>query len=69
MDRTQPPHDDMEPTNNAAEKEIQSVMIHRKVCGQIGSKREIRRFDTLLTCILAWLKRGLNYYHDVDRTR
>ena len=69
MDRTQPSHDDMEPTNNTAEKEIQSAMVHRKVCGQIGSKRWIRRFDTLLTCVLTWCKRGLNFHHGVDRTR
>ena len=37
-----------ESTNNAAEREILSVAIHRKIRGQIGSKRKVWRFDILL---------------------
>ena len=45
-------HEDMELTNNHAEREIRYLAIHHKVRGQIGSEREMQRFGTLLTCIL-----------------
>ena len=60
-------YEGMEPTNNTAEREIQSVLIHHKVRGQIGSENGMRRFGVLLTCILTWQKRRLNFYQKPDR--
>ena len=60
-------YEGMEPTNNAAEREIRSLVIHRKIRDQIGSKERMRRFGALLTCILTWRKRGLNFYQEMDR--
>ena len=60
-------YEGMEPTNNAAEREIRSVVLHRKVRGQIGSEGGMRRFGILLTCILTWRKRKLNFYQELER--
>ena len=60
-------YEGMEPTNNAAEREIRSVVLHRKVRGQIGSEGGMRRFGILLTCILTWRRRKLNFYQELER--
>ena len=60
-------HESMEPTNNSVEREMRYPVIHRKVRGQIGSTGKMARFGMLLTCILTWRKRKLNFYQEMDR--
>ena len=60
-------HEGMEPTNNSVEREMRYPVIHRKVRGQIGSTGKMARFGILLTCILTWRKRKLNFYQEMDR--
>ena len=57
----------VEPTNNAAERELRPVVLHRKMRGKLVSPSGMRMFGTLMTCLLTWRKRGLDVGEELRR--
>ena len=47
-------YDNVGITNNAAERKLRELVVHRKVRGQMINEKGIRVFDILLTCYLTW---------------
>ena len=58
----------MAPTNNAAERGVRKVVIHRKVREQLMNSEGMRMFETLLTCLTTWRMRGLNAMDKLHET-
>ena len=54
-------------TDNHTERELRPIVLRRKVSGQICSVDGMRRFGILFTCLLAWRKRKLDMYGELDR--
>ena len=48
------------PTNNAAERGLREIVIHRKIRGSIRSEDTMEWLGYLFTCITTWKMRGLN---------
>lgn len=60
-------HPGMDLTNNHTEREVSSIVLHRKVRCQIGSVDGMRRFGVLFTCLLIWRKRKLDINRELER--
>ena len=48
------------PTNNAAERGLREIVIHRKIRGSIRSEDTMEWLGYLFTCITTWKMRGLD---------
>ncbi len=64
---TLPRHDNMEGTNNPAERGMRPIVARRKISGQIGSAKGMRRMGILFACPLARRKKNLNVYQELER--
>ena len=60
-------HEGMEGTNNPAERGVRPIVVRRKISGQIGSAKGMRRMGILFTCLLTWRKKNLNVYQELER--
>ena len=48
------------PTNNAAERGLREIVVHRKIRGAIRSEDTMTWLGNLFTCMTTWEQRGLN---------
>ena len=46
---------------------MRPIVVRRKISGQMGSVKGMRRMGILFTCLLAWRKRNPNSYRELDR--
>lgn len=61
-------HGGVEPTSNAAERGLRSVVLHRKISGRIKGGQAWRdRWSWFMTCILTWGLRGGSVMDEVSR--
>ncbi len=59
-------HDNVHPTNNAAERALRYAVVFRKISGQIkGGELWMRRWSQFMTCILTWRARGRSVADEV----
>ena len=49
------------PTNNAAERGLREIVVHRKIRGAIRSEDTMTWLGNLFTCMTTWEQRGLNH--------
>ena len=52
--------DNVNTTNNAIERKLREVVVHRKVRGQMINEKGMRIFGILMICYPTWKRRGLN---------
>ncbi len=58
-------HENIPPTNNAAERALRDVVVCRKISGQIRGSESMRRMSNFLTCVLMWRSHGKSVFEDV----
>lgn len=46
---------------------LRPIVVRRKISGQMGSVKGMRKMGILFTCLLAWRKRSPNSYRELDR--
>ncbi len=54
-------------TNNAAERALRELVVHRKVRGSIRSVKTMDWLANLFTCVTTWKARGIDYAAQVAR--
>lgn len=54
---------EIEPTNNAAERELREFVVQRKIFGSFRSNKGLKIAETILSMLATWRKRNLNTYH------
>lgn len=55
------------PTNNAAERGLREIVIHRKIRGTPRSEESMENFGNIFTRIATWKNRGLDYLAEMAR--
>ena len=55
----------IQPTNNAAERGLREIVIHRKIRGTLRSEESLINFGNIFTCIATWKNRGLDYMAEI----
>ena len=58
-------HENITPTNNAAERALRDVVVRRKISGQIRGSESVRRMSNSLTCVLTWKSHGKSVFEEV----
>ncbi|MCE2499092.1 MAG: transposase [Nitrosopumilaceae archaeon] len=53
--------------NNAAERQLRELVVHRKVRGSIRSADTMDWMGALFTCVGTWKGRGLDYTEELAR--
>ena len=48
-------------TNNAAERELREIIVHRKIRGYIRSEKTMEWMGYLFSCISTWKNQGFDY--------
>ena len=48
-------------TNNAAERELREIVIHRKIRGQLKSKNTTETLGNIFSCFTTWKNQGINH--------
>ena len=48
-------------TNNAAERGLRELVVHRKVRGSIRSEKTMDWLANIFTCVMTWKARGIDY--------
>ena len=56
----------MEPTNNESERMLRKVVIHRNIRQKLVTVGGKIMFGTIMTCLLTWDKRGLNWFEKLS---
>ena len=54
-------------TNNAAERALRELVVHRKVRGSIRSVKTMDWLANLFTCVTTWKARGIDYAAQMAR--
>ncbi len=60
-------YSDIEPTNNAAERTLREVVVHRKIRGQLRTEKGMSMFGNIMTCMMTWKMSGLNPLKEVAK--
>ncbi|MDE0090442.1 MAG: IS66 family transposase [Thaumarchaeota archaeon] len=55
------------PTNNAAERGLREIVVHRKMRGGIRAEGTMEWMGNLFTCVSTWKNRGLDYLQEIAR--
>ncbi len=53
------------PTNNAAERALREIVVHRKIRGGIRSEKSMETLGNLFSCVMTWRNAGLNYLEEM----
>lgn len=53
-------HAGVDSTNNAAERVLREVVVHRKIRGLLRNRKGMRMFGNIMTAVTTWDLRGLN---------
>ena len=51
----------MPPTNNAAERGLREIVVHRKIRGSLRAENSMETYGNIFTCVATWKNRGLDY--------
>ena len=54
-------------TNNAAERGLREIVVHRKIRGSIRSKDTMRWLGNLFSCVTTWQQRGVDHLSEIAR--
>ena len=54
-------------TNNAAERGLREIVVHRKIRGSIRSKNTMRWLGNLFSCVATWQQRGIDHLSEIAR--
>ena len=54
-------------TNNAAERALHELIVHRKMRDSIGSVKTMNWLANLHTCVTTWKVRGIDYAAQMER--
>ena len=54
-------------TNNAAERGLREIVVHRKIRGSIRSKNTMRWLGNLFSCVTTWQQRGIDHLAEIAR--
>ncbi len=54
-------------TNNAAERGLREIVVHRKIRGSIRSKNTMRWLGNLFSCVTTWQQRGVDHLSEIAR--
>ena len=54
-------------TNNAAERGLREIVVHRKIRGSIRSKNTMRWLGNLFSCVTTWQQRGIDHLSEIAR--
>ena len=54
-------------TNNAAERGLREIVVHRKIRGSIRSKDTMRWLGNLFSCVTTWQQRGIDHLSEIAR--
>ena len=49
------------PTNNAAERGLREIVVHRKIRGSLRAESSMETYGNIFTCVATWKNRGLDY--------
>jgi hypothetical protein len=60
-------YSDIEPTNNAAERTLREVVVHRKIRGQLRTEGGMSMFGNIMTCMMTWKMSGLNPLEEITK--
>ena len=55
------------PTNNAAERGLREMVVHRKIRGGIRSEGTMELMGNLFSCVSTWKSRGIDYLREIAR--
>ena len=55
------------PTNNAAERGLREIVIHRKIRGTLRSEAGMENIGNILTCAATWKNAGLDYVAEMQK--
>ena len=47
-------------TNNAAERSLREIVMHRKICGGLKSENTPNIMGNIFTCFMTWKAQGIN---------
>ena len=53
------------PTNNAAERGLREIMVHRKIRGSIRSRETMQWMGNLFTCVTTWKAMNKDYLAEI----
>ena len=51
----------VQPTNNAAERGLREIVVHRKIRGSLRAESSMETCGNIFTCVSAWKNRGPDY--------
>ena len=54
-------------TNNAAERGLREIAIHRNIRRRIRSTQSMVAFGNLLSCAITWKRRGMGHLEEVGK--
>ena len=54
-------------TNNAAERGLREIVVHRKIRGAIRSEDTMRWLGNLFTCVTTWQMRGIDHLAELAK--
>ena len=55
----------IQPTNNAAERGLREIVIHRKIRGSLRAEESMEIYGNIFTCIATWKNQGLDYVKEL----
>ena len=58
----------MDLTNNESKRMLRNVVIHRKIRQNLVTAKGKAMFGTIMTCLLTWDKRGLNWFEKLSES-
>lgn len=57
----------IDPTNNAAERGLREIVIHRKIRGTLRSNESMQNLGNIFTCVGTWKNTGLDYMAELQK--
>ena len=58
-------HEDVEPTNNRAERALRELIVQRKIIGTLRNKKGTTIMERINSCIATWKQQGLNTFTEL----
>ena len=55
----------IQPTNNAAERGLREIVIHRKIRGSLRAEESMEIYGNIFTCLATWKNQGLDYVEEL----
>ena len=55
----------VQPTNNAAERGLREIVVHRKIRGSLRAEESMEIYGNIFTCIVTWKNQSLDYAEEL----